>query len=536
MLRNLTPEEHHELAEALHNMLRDLPPGDRQIRRLAHLARIREVAYGEILMQQDTKPDTLYFILSGQLRVTHTNDGQDRLLNYQSVGDFAGDQAILNDQPCAITVVAACHAKLAVWDLATANRFLSVNPRVRSLLEEHYQYREKRAHAPFPGKHWDEVTRLIIGNNPMLLLATLLGPAVALLIDLVLLMLLLIAGNELPILARILFAAPIGLAIIVALLWGWAGYLNWRDTLCIVTSKRVIRSARYVLYGEEWQEVPLIHIQNVTVEVNSLWERMLGFCHVKIQTASAGPFVLEGIGRPEDVRDTILAERAKAMQRRESADRNQFSKFLAQRLGKETPDVTLSLDTLVSQSRVFVESDRGRLPFFLDYWVPRTVVVEGDTIIWRTHWFVLMASTWPALLTYSSLLGLLGLVIFGAPPWSSKAIELLLALGVLLSFLWYVYLYDNWHKNVYIVTRDRVVGVRSSSFRLRGEERREARFDDIKSVTYSIPGFLHRLLNMGSVAIEMIGNEKPFTFRNIFSPSASHQEIFNRVVAYQEKQ
>jgi uncharacterized membrane protein YdbT with pleckstrin-like domain len=118
----------------------------------------------------------------------------------------------------------------------------------------------------------------------------------------------------------------------------------------------------------------------------------------------------------------------------------------------------------------------------------------------------------------------------------SWMLALALGLGTLVSFVWYVYLYDDWHKDVYIVTSDRIVDVESSSFRLRGEERREGTFDVIQNITYSVPGFFHKLLNMGSVVIETAGTAATFTFVNVFDPSAIQQEVFNRMVAYQEKQ
>jgi len=104
----------------------------------------------------------------------------------------------------------------------------------------------------------------------------------------------------------------------------------------------------------------------------------------------------------------------------------------------------------------------------------------------------------------------------------------------LTSFGWFIYRYDDWHKDVYMVTSDRIVDVDSSAFRLRGEERREGTFDVIQNITYAIPGFFHKLLNMGDVTIETAGTEKTFTFQGVFDPSTVQQEIFNRTVAYQE--
>jgi uncharacterized membrane protein YdbT with pleckstrin-like domain len=69
---------------------------------------------------------------------------------------------------------------------------------------------------------------------------------------------------------------------------------------------------------------------------------------------------------------------------------------------------------------------------------------------------------------------------------------------------------------------------------LQGERRREGTFDAVQNVTYSIPNFLCRLLNMGDVVIETAGTERTFTFNSVFDPSAVQQEVFNRWDAYHE--
>jgi hypothetical protein len=40
---------------------------------------------------------------------------------------------------------------------------------------------------------------------------------------------------------------------------------------------------------------------------------------------------------------------------------------------------------------------------------------------------------------------------------------------------------------------------------------------------------------MGNVIIETAGTAQTFTFKGVFDPSAVQQEIFNRMVAYQEQ-
>jgi membrane protein YdbS with pleckstrin-like domain len=537
IVRDLTPEDYAELVEALRTCRQPLPLNDEQIRDLAQRARIREVLRGEIVIRQGDEPDWFYFIISGQLRAADTSGDEPRLLNYHAARTFVGEQGPLYDQPRAAMVDVISDAKLAFWDRVTFDWLLGLDDRCRPYFENLYRGRERRARRPFPGKQWDEVTVVRSGKHPLMLLNALGGPFLLLLFSLLLLTLLLALG----VVPFVFFGVIVGVPLIISLMWGIFNFANWRNDEYIVTSKRVIHIERYIIYGEERDEAPLIRIQDVKVQTGNLWERLLNYYDLTIQTAGAGTIVFKGIRNAEQVRMAIFEERAKAQERREAGDRALIRSFLAEKMGRKMPDVGLPVDTLEPTSGMFAGGKRWRLPPLLDYLWPRTTVVEGDTIIWRKHLFIWLSTTWPALLAFLTLLILMILVLFGVTPFgglppSAWVLELLLGIAVFLSFMWYIYLYDGWYRDIYIVTPDSIVDVESSSFRVKGEERRTGTFEVIQNITYTIPGFSHQMLNMGDVLIETAAVAGNFTFKSVFDPSAVQQEIFNRMVAYQEKQ
>ena len=84
-------------------------------------------------------------------------------------------------------------------------------------------------------------------------------------------------------------------------LWKW---LSWRADLWVVTTQRVIDESGVLTV--RMTDSPLEIIQNVGCE-QTIFGRMLGFGRVTIQTAAEqGMMTLEGIGRPEELRDAIL--------------------------------------------------------------------------------------------------------------------------------------------------------------------------------------------------------------------------------------
>jgi membrane protein YdbS with pleckstrin-like domain len=530
------PEDQAQLIDALRNARQPLPLSDEQIVELAGRATVRDALRGQIVIKQGQPAKYLYFVITGQLRAADVSGDQPRLLNYHAAGTFVGERGMVYNEPRAAEVDVVSDAKLARWGREDFNWLLSLNDRVRPYFEDLYKQREQRARAPFAGKQWDEVTVIRSRKHPLMLLNALIGPFLLLLFSLLVLVLLLMFG----LLPLVLFWPIVALPAFIALVWGAFNAVNWRNDEYIVTSKRVIHIERYIIYGQERDEAPLIRIQDVTTQTSNLWQRLLNYYDVTIQTAGAGIIMFRGIRNAEEVKNAIFAERTKAQERLEAGDKALIRKLLAERVGEEIPDVRMPVDTLEPTSGLFKARKTQRLPPLLDYLWPRTTVVEGDTITWRKHLFIWLSTVWPALLTFLGLLALMILGLFGLAPFSpaatgALALEILLGVGVVLAFMWYIYLYDGWYRDIYIVTPSSIVDVESSSFRLQGEERRTSTFDVIQNITYKVPGFFHQMLNMGSVQIDTAAVTGNLTFDNVFDPSAIQQEIYNRMVAYQEK-
>jgi membrane protein YdbS with pleckstrin-like domain len=90
----------------------------------------------------------------------------------------------------------------------------------------------------------------------------------------------------------------------VADLWALWRWLEWRADLWVVTSQRVIDESGVLTV--RMVDSPLDTINNVGCE-QTLFGRMLGFGRVTIQTAAQhGQEAIEGLARPEELRDAIL--------------------------------------------------------------------------------------------------------------------------------------------------------------------------------------------------------------------------------------
>jgi uncharacterized membrane protein YdbT with pleckstrin-like domain len=160
------------------------------------------------------------------------------------------------------------------------------------------------------------------------------------------------------------------------------------------------------------------------------------------------------------------------------------------------------------------------------------MVVEGNKITWRKHWIVLVSKILPPLLLLNGSSAVLIVLLLYMPHTWYPAIAIPF---VVVAWVWYLFRYDEWYRDVYIIQGNRIIDIVSSGFRLRGERRREGTFDAVQNITYTIPSFWHQLINMGNVVIETAGTEQTFAFNSVFNPSKVQQEVFDRWNAYHEE-
>jgi len=525
--RELTTRDFVQIVEALAGLRPPLPLDDEQIRALAGRARIQEAMRGDIVMGQGEESTYLYFVISGQVRAADTSGDEPRLLYLHGAGSFVGELGMLHDEPRGATVDVLHDAKLALWDRETFDWLLGLDERMYNYLAR-MKPKYLSVLEPFQGKQWDEVTAIRTGKHPLTLVQDVIVLVLMLPLALILFLIVEAAGFEPGVLAY----ATIGFFVIFALLGIAYRYLEWRNDEYIVTSKRVIHIERYILYGTQRDEAPLVRIQDVTMTTGSLLQRMLDYHDLIIQTAGAGAIVFKGVRNAEEVRNKIFEEREMAMERREASDTATIRRVLSKKMGIAVRELSLPEESIGRIQLGSPEEEAGRLMTFLDYLLPRTKVVRGETITWRKHWFIWLKRTWvPLLLT---------LALFGATLLALRAGELpglvaMLGLSTLIAFIAYLYRHDEWRRDAYIVTRNRIIDVKGTPFRLGGEERREGTFDAVQNITYEVSGVFRNLLNMGDVTIETAGTAATFTFCDVLRPSMVQQEVFDRMVAYHER-
>lgn len=86
-------------------------------------------------------------------------------------------------------------------------------------------------------------------------------------------------------------------------------FLVWMDyylDMWIVTNQRIIDIEQNGLFNRTVSEIPISHVQNVTIEVRGFIETFLKFGTIRVQTAGEREFIIRDIPNLYKVKDVIL--------------------------------------------------------------------------------------------------------------------------------------------------------------------------------------------------------------------------------------
>lgn len=381
----------------------------------------------------------------------------------------------------------------------------------------------------FAKRHWWVFGRLVIFTVAIvgaLIAALALTPAAAFL------------GPLLP--------AIIGLIVAPAALFLLWSFIDWQNDFFAVTDQRIVHRERVLLIRDDQDEIPLNRVQDVTVirEGTNILQTIvflfLDIGNISIEAiGSQSRIVFQDVGKPDDISYQIFVERARALSATHLTERARIRAELRRELGLGERAPAKPIERRVTRPRLFrhrfghIGATLRRLRQTV---LPRMKLVEGDQITYRKHWLVLVQRAglqFALWLTYSITVTAL---FFTQQPVRDVLTQLIPALlasaaGVGL-FAWFVWEYEDWRNDIYIVTPDRIIDIKRSPFGLRGTQRRQAGMGAVQNVTSTTRGIIDLLFDMGDVTVRTGGAEGALVFERVYNPHGVQRDITARVEAY----
>ncbi len=497
---------------------------------------------GEQVMKQGEKGSDFFIVLQGQLRAVDVSQSTPRLLSYFTAGSIVGERALLHNRIRTATVEVVVSAKLAWFNEDDWYWLIGKNSRFQDYFENLEAARIEQSAIDFPGRQYDEVVVASTKRHYTAFIATLPLPITLLIGPILFFLVAQLIGLEF---ANVIFDGLVVLILlpffVAAALLTLYNYFDWRNDDFIVTTKRAVHIERILFFGEQRKDAPLVRIQDVTM-VSDILDLIFDSDSLIIKTAGAGNIEFNHIRNADYLRQIIFAERARAKARVAAADIAALRHNIAQQINWDDELEENVMAVAEAEGTLLHQPKTHHYNRFIDYFIPRIKEVneteEGTIIIWRKHYFVLLTNVFlPILAILVSTYLFIAAFSLWLPPFTVVAwpVQVLLGLAVLTSYVWYLVKYDDWNKDVYIVTNTQIIDIESAAFRVR-RTRRESTFDNIQSVYSDIPNLFYKIINLGDVIIETAGTEETFTFKKVFNPAAVSEEIFNRMAVFQQKE
>lgn len=320
---------------------------------------------------------------------------------------------------------------------------------------------------------------------------------------------------------------------LVTIIWGTIDYFN--DWLA-VTDQRVVHQEK-VLFVNEWRkQAPLEQIQNVDFRTTWLG-KILDYGTLTIATAAtAGTITFDFSTGFSRLRDEIMKRREQRRRHTTAASKLTIHRMLEERLG-----IAVNIPSRVYHGGPALEEKatlRKRLSRSVEARLRRE---QGDRVIWRKHWLVLLPRLWFPLLVFLivTILAILPPIteLLGAPRETIPFLNALTLVGVvftLFALAQVIWVIADWRNDTYEVSNEEIVHVDRMPLGL-SEDRKSANLGRIQNVSMSIPSTLHWLFNYGNVTCQTAAELGAFVFYGVPDPRRVEQEILTRMERHRKR-
>lgn len=317
--------------------------------------------------------------------------------------------------------------------------------------------------------------------------------------------------------------AWLGLGLGIALLWIIWLTMDWRNDYYVITDQRVLLLERTYLLYETRHETPLEAIQTIGI-ASELLGRLLTYGSVSVKTYT-GSIKLQNLEAPALVVDMLDHYISRQKKMSSVCSHAEYEKVLQERITQPQKNHADRSDSVVEM--LTPDSQRtGKRMFALKE-------ITSDSIIYRTHWFILFRKVALPLLIFGA--GMALLILHAQGKLSVFSTDWSITIGLILSlsgFAGLVYQFLDWRNDQYIITDDQLIDINRKP--LGHEEKRTAPIRNIQTIEYKRKGVFGLLLNFGTVYIHV--GDADLTFDFVHNPSQIQQELFAQFMRINQKE
>jgi len=475
------------------------------------------------VIEQGAEPSEtagLFIVDKGRLKLTYLNHPRTQTIE---PGDFFGGEIFLGQPTYTFSFSPQGETGLLHLKREDVEALLTEHPAVRVALQLMHTTRRWLYSRPWEWIAPNENVYLIAQRHVAVLWQRQIGPLVG------------------GVVAIVLAASLSGLVGSIPALWVGsillALALMWGNDFYVVTNQRVVYVEKIVLLYDSRQTVSMNALSSVASGTGNIADRLLAVGDVTVLTL-AKPLNLQAIAYPQLVAALVDEQIGRSKTRTREFEVNTLKSAIRDRIAPPLSKPKEERPTTPAKVEVKTKASTPALGAQLrQYFSFQLRYDQGDTIIYRKHWWILLNDIgWPsaAMLVTAGLIGVLLTGPLEREGWALNPPALVVALLVIFIGLagWWLYEFEDWRNDLYMVTPDQIVDVYKKPL---GQEIRDSStLDKIQGLRSERTGIIGRLFNFGNVTANVPG--KVFTFDGIYDPLSVQENIQRRIEAFKARQ
>jgi CRP-like cAMP-binding protein/uncharacterized membrane protein YdbT with pleckstrin-like domain len=485
---------------------------------------LEEASYtsGKVIYEQNKKAENFYLIYKGSVRIVSRRKGKEINPTTLVANDYFGYLDLIERHARTGTATALTETLLLYLSNENFQKLLKSSPDFLSNLDLAVRSRRLARSLQFRWVMPDEAIYFLARKHPIILVRNLILPFLVLFVPAIFLYWWVASAPSFI----ILFLASV--SFVLDILWAIWLIIDWGNDYYIVTNQRVVWLEKVIAFYDSRQESPLNTILAVAVET-SLLGRWFDFGDVVVRTF-VSKITFRYVTHPKQAQHMIEEYWKRTKEQAAGVEKEAMKESIRQKLGIVAtlpPSAAPPKQADFPPPRGFAKilrifgADRLRLRY-----------EQGDTVIYRKHWFVLIEKAWIPILGLLTLFGLFlyrlylimttSATLFSGvspDPWVSVLIMLFPVF-----LIWFIYDFVDWSNDRFEVTNEQIVDVYKKP--LSTQIRNASQLENILETEYARVGILGQLFNYGDVVITIGGSK--LTFEDVVDPATVQSDIDRR--------
>lgn len=503
--------------------------GDEKLAAIADTLEEATYTAGKEIYKQGGKAESFHLIYSGSVKITSKEKGKDKWLATLVANDYFGEWELIENRSRIGTAVAVTATVLLSLPRDYFLRLLKEEPQFRSNLDLAVRSLKLANSLQFSWLMPGEVIYFLARKHIMVLLKNLILPFLALFLPGFLLFAYIGFAHSFI----VAFASLISSVFIV--LWALWLVIDWGNDYYVVTNQRVVWLEKVIAVYDSRQESPLNTILAVAVETDLLG-RWLDFGDVVVRTF-VGKITFKSVSRPQQAQRMIEEYWNRTKVQAVGMEKEAMKAALRRNLGLSTAPSPPAEP--VKKADFPKERGFGKVARFLGAERLRLRYEQGDSVIYRKHWFILLQQAWLPLLGVLFTVGIFFYrlyLLFQSSEDALVSVEngvsvdayagaLFIVFFIMLA--WLIYEVVDWSNDIYQVTNEQIIDMDKKP--LGTQTRNVSQLENILGTEYKRIGLLGEIFNYGNVNITVGGTK--LTFENVIDPATVQSDIDRRRMA-----